>query len=431
MLLYKILLSRNEQGNHQPKVEDDFKYEGNIQVEIVEFKNEAESIKVDNTWHLNRYNFELSTCETNCFLTHRIAWKLLAKSSYDWALLVEDNFNQELVEAEINESMIELPEDWDVFFPYDNETSIYNKTKQRYNLLNPNIQESGIFEPYFLGYYWGSTIYFLSKKGAVNLLKINTIEQRVEDEILKQSFQGNINCYIEDTKWFNSNQQTQYVIKEREEKIQKAIFESKAWTTSDKQLVRRILKTLSEAAQALNIDLLLQGGSLLGYVRLGKILPWDDDVDIGIEEMSIISFLDFVFKNTELSYRFFIEEKTNVGYYKFWLTSGTPIPDYPYTFPFVDLWLYNVNGKDIIFKNGIICPNSASKEFKTVEFEGAIYKIPFNFIECLNTRYSTWKEYVRVYTYSHKYEKSMFFPLRTKIKVNENGRIIYPDLRNV
>ncbi|MEO9211325.1 MAG: LicD family protein [Ginsengibacter sp.] len=423
ILLYKILLEEdNIPGNNTI-------YEDAIQIENINTLIENEDIQIDQSFHLAKYNFELSQWEINCFLKHRKAWKLLKASSFDWAIIVEDNFNQKIDESKITSIIKQLPKEWDIFFPYNTVNSIYNKTNKKSNLLNNNIHETGIYEPYLLGYYWGSTIYFLSKEGARKILKIDKIEQRVEDELLLQSFQGEINLYAENIEWYNSNEQPQYFIKEREENIQKAIFESKAWTMDDKLLVKEILKALSFAADVLDIDLILQGGTLLGYVQMEKILPWDDDVDIGIEEKNIVRFLAFINSHTNLKYGCFIEERAGVEYYKFWLTSGTCILEHTYTFPFVDLWIHNIKGPDILFKNRMIWPNAVLRELKSVTFEGAKFKIPSNYIECLNTKYSTWKEYVRIYTYSHKTESDRFYPLRTKILVNEKGKIIYPDLK--
>lgn len=427
ILIYKLLLEENTVLQDEASILETT-YDDSIQIENIETITDNGNIQIDQSFHQSKYNFRLSQWEINCFLTHRKVWKLLTESSFDWALVVENNFKQKVDEAKTASIIRELPPEWDVFFPYNSENSIHNKTHQRSNLLNNNIHETGIFEPYLLGYYWGSTIYFLSKQGANKLLKIDKIEQRVDDELLLQSLQGEINLYAENIEWYNSNEQPRYFIKEREENIQKAIFESKAWTLADRTVIQKMLKILSIAADILKIDLILQGGTLLGYVQMKKILPWDDDVDIGIEEKNIALFLTFISEVTDLKYDCFVEERTGVQYYKIWLVSGTEILNRPYTFPFVDLWLHKIVGADIHFNNGMKWPNAVLESYKCVEFEGAKFKIPTNYIECLDTKYGTWREYVRIYSYSHKTESNRFYPLRTKILVNENGKIIYPNL---
>jgi hypothetical protein len=86
--------------------------------------------------------------------------------------------------------------------------------------------------------------------------------------------------------------------------------------------------------------------------------------------------------------------------------------------------MYSIVGKDIIFKNGIICPNSAEKEPEEVVFECALFKVPYNSIEILDTRYVDWRTRIRVYSWSHRYEKHCFPLLNIPVQVDSRGRII-------
>lgn len=47
------------------------------------------------------------------------------------------------------------------------------------------------------------------------------------------------------------------------------------------------LQILSDLFNAKNINYWLMSGSLLGSVRHGEIVPWDDDADIGILETDL------------------------------------------------------------------------------------------------------------------------------------------------
>ena len=153
-------------------------------------------------------------------------------------------------------------------------------------------------------------------------------------------------------------------------------------------------------------------------------MPWDDDADIGIEEDKFSAYIDQLCKVDGIGYGQVIEPHTGVPFYKIWLKNGEKIENHVYTFPFVDLWLYNRKENDIVFNNGIICPGSAACDLIEVLFEGAIFKIPYNSIEVLDTRYKDWKKKIRVYTWSHRYEKDIFIPLSLNIEVDDNGRMV-------
>ena len=324
--------------------------------------------------------------------------------------------------------MQKLPEDWDLFFPYD--PSEYrerlNKTNPAKLLVNPNLREIKNWEPYLLGYQWGNSIYFASRKGAEKLLAIHTVRQRLDDEILTMADSEELAVYTEEVAWFDYSQIKPLLFTDRRQLIWDAICENSTWTPLRKERVRYLLKVMSDTANGLHTDLVLQGGTHLGYVRHGGIMPWDDDVDVGIEEEKLPVYLEQLNKVDGISCEQYIELHTGSPYYKIWLKDGEIIENHPYTFPFVDLWLYNSIADDLVFKNGIICPGSAAHDLVEVMFEGSPFKIPYNSIEILDTRYRDWKKKIRVYTYSHRYESHLFMPLSLDIEVDEEGRMVTP-----
>lgn len=153
-------------------------------------------------------------------------------------------------------------------------------------------------------------------------------------------------------------------------------------------------------------------------------MPWDDDVDIGIEEDNLEVFLKELKTHTELDFDIFAEPWSKTHYYKVWFKKGKKIDQYKYTFPFVDLWIFNKINNDLIFKNGIICPNTIKYGYDEITFEGSPFKIPHNSIECLDARYKDWKKTIRVYVWSHMKEDYGFHRLKASINVDEKGKII-------
>lgn len=422
--VYKLKLpNKIELYNANDKAHINFSaYSENIN-EIYYGDTVNQDIAIDDTWHNKKYGFPLSDSEIKTFLIHRQCWDFFLKSEAEACLVIEDNIQLDFNLKQLADDLDGLPEDWDIFFPYDNKIADANNELFQGDLLTNNIREIKETEPYLLGFNWGSSIYFLKRIGAEKLLKIKKIKQRVEDEMLLQTETGMLNLYYSEVESFDINKYPKKKNIDREDNIKQAVLNYNTWPHEAEEVLLNVMSTLSNISQKLNINLVLHGGTLLGLVRHGGKMPWDDDIDIGIEEQYLNLFLESVDKVGLHSLKI-LERRTNTEYYKIWSKHGQIIQGHPHKFPFIDVWLYNIVDKDIVFKNGIIFPNSAKNAFKSVEFEGGIFNIPFNPIECLDTMYKDWKNMIRIYHWSHQNELPINYALKTKIEVDMNGRII-------
>ena len=398
-----------------------------IYIESIVFPNKVEEdVSIDYGFHKEQYGFPLSNSEILNFMAHRIAWKQFLNTNEPWCIMLENNVSLNAELHEIYNAIQVLPEDWELFFPYDpfriQEGMIQNNPAKF--LVNPNSWEMNDWEPYFLGYKWGNSIYFINREGARRLLSIVTIRQRLDDEILTLAKAEEVSMYAGDINRFDYKQIEPVVFCDRNKLIWKAICEGSTWTSFREEKARRLLKVMSDAAEGLKIDILLEAGTLLGYIRHGGIMPWDDDIDLAIEENKLPIFLEQLKELDGIRYGQFSEFHTGTPYYKIWYEDDEVIENYQYKFPFVDLWLFNKNGGDLVFKNGFIYPTSASCDFVEIMFEGAKFKIPHNSIEILDTRFKDWKKKIRVYSWSHRFEKHQFIPLSLDIEVNADGRLV-------
>lgn len=105
------------------------------------------------------------------------------------------------------------------------------------------------------------------------------------------------------------------------------------------------------------IDYFLVSGSLLGYARHKKFIPWDDDIDIIIFQKDIPKLL-------ELSNQFATDKYTVIKQhdtlYKFFSPNGLKIRSLRWTFPFIDIFIATTESKPNPISIPISMPISTS-----------------------------------------------------------------------
>ncbi|PTS93146.1 hypothetical protein DBR11_25885, partial [Pedobacter sp. HMWF019] len=190
------------------------------------------------------------------------------------------------------------------------------------------------------------------------MLSVDCIKQPVDDEILELSMKETLKTFSDHSDSFDINFNDSFAHIGRLKEVSNKIEQYNVWSDENRKKIRRILAIVSEIANHLNIPLILHGGTLLGYVQHGEIIPWDDDVDLGIKEIDLVRFQDAITIDKRLSFASKVEERTGVVFYKIWSQDGEAIENFSYKFPFVDLWLYNIKNEDIVFKNYIVFPQA-------------------------------------------------------------------------
>lgn len=379
-----------------------------IDIPLFEMQNKTYPIKITQQYMLDRYNLKLSDREISIFLSHIYIWDIFSQSSANYCVILEEHVTCNISLAQLNAKISALPDGWEVFFPFDKS-------------INPSGDGEDAYE---LGYYWGSCVYFISKKGVQRLKQLEIIDRPLDDYLLSLAMNNQLEMHCQNTHFFNVNFDLSMAHPGRLISIQHAVSTYQVWSLSNRKLVRKLLQILEEICQKTNINLILHGGTLLGHIQHGEIIPWDDDIDLGINNADLMQLKTAILSDGRLKIASKTEEKNGIDFYKIWSEEGEDIENQHYKFPFIDLWPYTKQQMDIVFHNGVVFPNALLQDFKKVNFETSNFYIPANCHECLDAMYSRWRVKFIIYTWSHRLEKIHFKPFQTSIVTDFEGKFL-------
>jgi len=114
-------------------------------------------------------------------------------------------------------------------------------------------------------------------------------------------------------------------------------FKQTALTSEDHHLLLSIMDRLDKLFKG-KVPYFLIGGSLMGAVRYGNRMPWDDDIDIGILQEDLEKILSLDYLSVGLKIR-----KSEHGY-KVYDASRNRSKMLEKTFPFIDIFVYRKDG---------------------------------------------------------------------------------------
>lgn len=376
---------------------------------LFESKGIPRNLCVDFKFMIDKYGFSLSDSEIDQFHIHYFMWSQFYDSNESLCFIVENlkqlNFH---ISDVLNSAttLFQNNSEWDIYFPFD-----------------PEEENNGNFEfGYILGYRWGAEGYFLKRSAAKKLLDLNSIGQSVDEEIIRLSAEGQFEISYGKAEFFTLIRNSVCILSRN--KIKKtSIFNINVWTELEKSKVKEILAIISSLASLFNIDIVLSYGSLLGQIRHGGIMSWDDDIDLAVNKKSWSKLSTALMTVNELKFDIFQWGKLRIPYVKVWLSQSETIPGFRYSFPFVDIWFYEDESKEIVFDDGKKYLGTEFYPFQNTTFEGSIFKMPFKPIQFLDKTYPDWKNKIQIYPWSHKFEKNYFLPLSTSISVDEQGRL--------
>lgn len=145
----------------------------------------------------------------------------------------------------------------------------------------------------------------------------------------------------------------------KDEKIDQEVCYQKLMTEEEIENSKKLLETLYMVANKHDLDISICAGTLLGYIRNKKFIPWDDDIDVVIKKNDL-SKLKIVLEELKRDYQIDsnFEYILSTARYKFFkYTDLAPVffkifyekddnraktyhPKYQhYTWPFVDIFI--------------------------------------------------------------------------------------------
>ncbi|SDK92649.1 LicD family protein [Pedobacter sp. ok626] len=349
--------------------------------------------------------YPLSQFELSVYNRHYHAWKDLADSGDEYGIVLENVNTILYTMSEIRALVSAFDSSWQIYFPFD---GFKKKTM--------------LSDSYVLGFRWGTDAYFVNRSCLPLLLSHTKIAAPVDEQLLLFNKKNLINIDYEEIDVFEYGDSIAYEKDCNKSKLDQ-ILGTNVWSKEDLSIVQQMLNDLSGLFNENGIDFFISDGTLLGYVRHRQIMAWDDDIDLSIERSEVPKLLKAVNSSKKYNILKRYWGKYKYEYYKIWNNKSDQIRDLPYGFPFVDVWIYDNKENDIVYNHGLEVPLNYIFPTRKALFEGALVTIPKEPLHYLDIKYPEWREQIRVYSWSHKKEKSGLFPLSAKISVDVDGLI--------
>lgn len=167
-----------------------------------------------------------------------------------------------------------------------------------------------------------------------------------------------------------------------------------------------ILKYFNNFCNKYGIKFSLIFGTLLGYVRHNGFIPWDDDMDVTVENKKFNKYY-LLLNNDQFK---IIKYK---GFYKLFLRKNKSIGEYAWSWPFLDIFPYFQENNQILIPSPSLQKNSAYEykfndfyPLKIRKYENIYLPVPNNSQQILNVNYGkNWKNVCKSGLWVHKTEK--------------------------
>jgi len=352
---------------------------------------------------IRKRGFPMSIMELDIYTRHYYAWKDLADSGEEYALILENVDSINVSTAELEQLVSTFDEGWSIYFPFDGYA--------RKGVKNTSCM---------LGFRWGTDAYFIHRSCLEILLAQKQVLLPVDEQLLVLNQKNLLDIYYEDLPIFTFGDNSVYELDYEKSKLEQ-VLQINVWSEKDKESIRNLLSTLCTILNELEIDYFISEGTLLGHIRHGQIMAWDDDLDISIAQADMDKLVKYLDNSRRLKITKCFWGRNKIAYYKIWHFNTANIAGYSYGFPFIDVWNYEKTDDNIVYNFGSKYPIQYVFPTVNARFEGSMVSVPKDPLKYLDLKYKDWREKIVVYRWNHQLEKPSLFPLSIKISVNDNG----------
>ena len=183
---------------------------------------------------------------------------------------------------------------------------------------------------------------------------------------------------------------------------------------------RDLLRRIAAVGEAEGVRLYLFWGTLLGHVREGGMLPWDDDADLALFGAERAAPLQAALEAAGLKVVAFRKPKELI--LKVFDPASLPIADAGWGFPFVDIFVYQPGATGEMawqappFETDLLLPG------RRVSFEGGKLWEPEQPLALLDRHYPGWRVREKSSGWNHREERGMRIIAVRNIRTDETGR---------
>jgi len=212
------------------------------------------------------------------------------------------------------------------------------------------------------------------------------------------------------------------------------------WTPVTRTRVAGLVARVAEAARRVGVTAMLEAGSLLGYARHGgRIIPWDDDVDLLVEDAAFARVMDVLADDRDLRVAIVDQEMCaeygNVSWRSDPIGLDVGLPR-AWGWPFVDVFRFALTEAHVVLYPGGRSQRALDAvdvmPSRPASFEGVPVHVPRRTDRVLDALFPNWRIEFDTGVWDHRREAPRE---RTVHRWNPTGqpivagrRVVYTDM---